>query len=139
MAGAWLILGGLAHFGWHVWTLVYENGMIGLRDFAANAMQQARSPDPLQPSLWRQFRAFSSGFGLLLLFTGAVDWLMASRQTPDTTLKAYAVLATVFWAVAFVPYAFVDPIIQALVITALAVPMHGIVYLLAALPEDRDA
>lgn len=136
-AAAWLILAGLSHVGWHVWTLVLENGMVGLRDFAMNAMKQARSPDPLQPSLWRQMRAFSAGFGLLLLFGGAVDALLAGAATPKATQRGYALLATVFWTAAFVPFAFFDPVIQAMVVAAVAVPLHAIAFVAASLPDDE--
>ena len=66
VAGLWLIAAGCAHTAMHVWTFVLENGIGGLREFAVNAMKQAQSPDPLMPSMWRQFRMYSVSFGLLL-------------------------------------------------------------------------
>lgn len=136
VAGAWLILGGLAHSTAHVWTFVLENGMVGLRDFAMNAMKQARSADPLHPSMWRQFRLFSVSFGLLLLFAGSLDVVLAWTRAPRETLRAVALLATTFWTVAFALFALVDPVIQAIVVAAVAVPLHGIVHLTASVPDE---
>lgn len=124
VAGGWLILAGLAQMGWHVWRLVFENGMIGLLEFAANAMQQARSLDPMRPTLWSQFRIFSVGLALLYLFAGATN-LLVSSASDDRFLRRYALFATAFWTLAFVPFTLVDPIVQALVVAAIAVPLHG--------------
>lgn len=131
-AGGWLIVAGLAHTAAHVWTFVLENGMIGLREFAMNAMKQAQSTDPLRPSLWRTFRMFSISFGLLLLFAGFADVLLAWTKAPPRTLGAFALFGTVFWALAFVPFAFIDPVIQPIMIVAVAVPLHAIAYVTAA-------
>ena len=140
VAGGWLLLTGLAHTAAHVWTFVFENGMIGLREFAMNAMKQARSPDPLQPSLWNQFRTFSLSFSLLLLFTGGANLLFARIRASAETLRALALWGTVFWTVAFIPFAFVDPVIQAIVIAAVAVPLHAIAYVTASIEaESGDA
>ena len=135
-AGGWLLLTGLAHTTAHVWSFVLENGMVGLREFAMNAMKQARSPDPLQPSLWRQFRMFSLSFSLLLLFTGGANILFARIRTSNETLRAFAFFGTVFWTVAFIPFAFFDPVIQAIVVAVVAVPLHGIAYLTASIAAE---
>jgi hypothetical protein len=130
-AGGWLILTGLAHMSAHVWVYVLEEGISGQHAFAVNAMKQAFSLDPLQPSMWRQFRVFSVSFGLLLLFTGLVDVALAWTNADPRTLRTVSLLATVFWTLAFIPYAFVDPVIQPIVVTIVAVPLHGIAYLTA--------
>lgn len=132
LAGAWLIVAGLAHTTAHIWTFVLENGMLGMREFAMNAMKQAPSTDPLAPTLWRQFRLFSVSFGLLLLFAGSANVVLAWTKAPTRTLKAFALFATVFWTLAFIPFAFVDPVIQSIVVAALAVPLHGLAYVTAA-------
>jgi hypothetical protein len=132
VAGGWLLLVGFAHLGSHTWTYVLENGMVGMQEFAMNAMKQAQSFDPLRPSLWRQFRVFSVSFALLLLFAGAVNLLIASRGTAQETIRSYALFATVFWTGAFIPFAFVDPVIQPIVVAVVAVPLHGIAYLTAS-------
>ncbi len=139
LAGAWLIVAGLAHTAAHIWTFVLENGIGGLRAFAVSAMKQARSPDPLQPSLWRQFRLFSLSFGLLLIFAGAANILVARVGTSRETLRAFALLGTVFWTIAFIPFAFVDPVIQAIVVALVAVPLHSIAYLVASAPEEAHS
>jgi hypothetical protein len=131
-----LLLTGLAHTTAHVWTFVLENGMVGLREFAMNAMKQARSPDPLQPSLWRQFRMFSLSFSLLLLFTGGANILLARIRTSKETLRTFALFGTVFWTVAFIPFAFVDPVIQAIVVAVIAVPLHAIAYVTASIAAE---
>jgi len=138
IAGGWLLLTGLAHLAAHTWGFVLENGMVGLREFAMNAMQQARSLDPLTPSLWRQFRLFSVSFGLLLLFAGAVNFLIASKSTGIETIRNYGLFATVFWTAAFIPFAFIDPVIQAIVVAVVAVPLHGIAYLTASQQAESD-
>lgn len=138
VAGGWLIVAGLAHFAAHTWTVVLENGMVGLRDFAMNAMKQARSPDPLQPSLWRQFRLFSVSFGLLLIFSGSVNVVLAWTRAPRTVVQAVTLFSTIFWTVAFVPFAFIDPVIQPIVIAAIAVPLHAIVYVTASVPPEGE-
>lgn len=138
VAGGWLVFCGLAHMGAHVWTFVLENGFGGLREFAMNAMKQARSADPLQPSMWRQFRVFSVSFGLLLLFTGAVDLLLAGIRADDRTVRAFALFSTLFWTAAFVPFAFVDPVIQPIVVALIAVPLHAITYVTAANPPSSS-
>lgn len=135
VAGGWLIVSGLAHTAAHVWTFVLENGMVGLREFAMQAMKQAQSPDPLRPSLWRQFRMFSVAFSLLLFFTGTVDVLLARSVANRKTLRSFALLGTVFWTIAFVPFAFVDPVIQAITVSAVAVPLHALAYLTASMDE----
>lgn len=145
-AGGWLIVAGLAHAAAHVWTFVLENGMVGLREFAMNAMKQAQSPDPLRPSLWRQFRLFSVSFSLLLLFAGSVNFLLAWTRAPLDFVRTFTLFATVFWTLAFIPFAFVDPVIQSIVVAAVAVPLHAIAFVTAdfsardgeAPPADPD-
>ncbi|MEM7415255.1 MAG: hypothetical protein AAF389_07150 [Gemmatimonadota bacterium] len=138
LAGAWLILAGLTQMGWHVWRLVLENGMIGLLEFAANAMRQARSLDPMRPTLWSQFRLFSVGLGLLYLFAGAVNLLLATADTDEGLLRRYALFATGFWTLAFVPFTLVDPIVQAWVVAAFAVPLHGSAVLVSGEPDSSE-
>ena len=130
-AGTWLLGCAAAHATAHVWLFVLENEFYGLREFAMNAMKQAESPDPMRPSLWRQFRMFSVGFGLLLAFTGLTTVLMAGERTEDATRRSFALLSTVFWTVAFGLFAFVDPVLQALLVSAVAVPLFGIAYVTA--------
>ncbi len=137
-AGGWLILAGLAHLGAHVGTFVLERGVVGQREFAMNAMKQAFSTDPLQPSMWQVFRSFSASFGLLLLFAGAVDVALAWTRAAARTIRSIALLATVFWTLAFVPYAFVNPVIQPIVVALIAVPLHGIAFL-SAMAEEEEA
>ena len=136
VAGAWLIVTGLAHTTAHVWTFVLENGIGGLREFAMNAMKQARSPDPLMTSMWRQLRMFSVSFSLLLFFTGGMDLLFSRIEAPRRVLAHVALFGTVFWTVAFIPFAFVDPVIQSIVVAFIAVPLHAIAYVTATLDED---
>jgi len=136
VAGAWLIVTGLAHTTGHVWTFVLENGIGGLREFAMNAMKQARSPDPLTPSMWRQFRMFSVSFSLLLFFTGGLNILISRIEAPRRVLAHVALFGTVFWTLAFIPFAFVDPVIQSIVVAFIAVPLHAIAYVAATLDED---
>ena len=131
-AGGWLILTGLTHTGAHVWTFVLENGMVGLREFAMNAMKQAQSADPLSPSLWRLMRTFSVSFSLLLLFVGSANILLAWTRAPARTLRVFSLFCTVFWTIAFVPFAFIDPVIQPIIVSAVAVPLHALAYLTAA-------
>jgi hypothetical protein len=137
-AGGWLIIVGLGHLAHHVWSFVLENGMVGLREFAMNAMKQAQSLEPLRPSLWRQFRAFSLAWGLLLLFAGSLDVLAAALRPPATVLRMLALFGTLFWTAAFVPFAFVDPIASTLVASVIAVPLHAIAYLTATLEEAAE-
>lgn len=138
-AGGWLIVGGSAHLVLHIWSFVLENGMVGLRDFAMNAMKQAQSLEPLRPSLWRQFRMFSVSFSLLLFFGGIVNVLLARIDAPLRVIRAFALLGALFWTAAFVPYAFIDPVIQGIVVAAVAVPLHGIAYITAeAAAQTRD-
>lgn len=133
VAGGWLILGGLAHLGIHVWGFVLENDTAGgLRAFAMDAMKQARSPDPLRPSMWRQFRLYSASLALLFLFAGLVDVILVALAAPRRVVASVTLLQTVFWTVAFIPFAFVDPVLQPLAVVAVAVPLHGIAYLTAA-------
>lgn len=137
VAGGWLVVAGLAHTAMHVWGFVMENGFgSGLRGFAMRAMKQAQSPDPLRPTLWRQLRVFSVSFGLLLFFAGAADLLLATISAPPRVLRAFTLFATAFWTLAFVPFAFVDPVIQPLTVAAVAVPLHGIAHLAASMVED---
>lgn len=136
IAGAWLIVTGLSHTATHIWSFVLENGVGGLREFAINAMKQVRSPDPLTPSMWRQFRMFSVSFSLLLFFTGAIDLLFARMDAPRSVVANVALLGTLFWTIAFVPYAFVDPVIQPIVVAFIAVPLHAIAYVAATLEGD---
>ena len=131
VAGGWLILAGVAHTGAHIWTFVLEQGMVGQREFAMNAMKQAFSLDPLQPSMWRLFRSFSVSFGLMLLFSGTVDVVLAWTNAEPRTMRTFALLGTLFWTLSFIPYAFIDPVIQPIVIVVVAVPLHGIAYLTA--------
>ena len=136
VSGAWLVVAGVGHLAGHTWSLVLENGMVGLLDFAMNAMKQARSPTPLNPSLWRQFRLFSISFGLLLLFAGSLNIVLAATRAPRPTLQAVALFATVFWTVAFVPFALIDPVLGPILVVIVAVPMHAIAWLTASQPEE---
>ena len=135
-AGGWLLVMGAAHGAVHVWAIVLENGMVGLREFAMNAMKQAQSTDPLRPSLWRQFRMFSVSFSLLLVFAGSLDVIFAFLRLPASTLRVVALVGTIFWTVAFVPFAFVDPVIQGILVAAVAVPLHATAYLTATIEEE---
>ncbi len=142
VAGGWLLFGGFAHLGYHVWGLVLENDVAGgLREFAAQAMKQAQSPDPLRPSLWRAFRLYSASLALLFLFAGIVDMAAALGDVPHRVRTGIALIQTVFWTVAFVPFAFIDPVIQPLAVVGMAVPLHGIAYITAeaAVQEDDAA
>lgn len=130
-AGGWLVLAGLAHTGAHVWTYVLENGLVGQREFAMNAMKQAYLLAPLQPTMWTMFRAFSVSFSLLLLFSGSVGITLARIASPPRVLRSYALLGTVFWTAAFIPFAFVDPVLQQIVVAAIAVPLHALAWLTA--------
>jgi hypothetical protein len=129
-AGGWLILAGLAHSTAHLWYYVLEHDLIGRR-FVVEAMKQASSADPLNPSLWRQFRAFSMGFALLFYFTGVGNLLLLWTKVPMETLRVFTLLETVFWTLAFGLFAFVDPVIQPIVVTAVAVALHGIAFVTA--------
>lgn len=136
VAGGWLVLAALAQLGYHVWGIVLENDVAGgLREFAMNAMKQAQSPDPLRPSMWRVFRLYSVSTGLLWLFAGTIDIVAAFATLPARVRTVLALIQTVFWTAVFVPFAFVDPVIQPLVVVALAVPLHGIAYLTGAAAE----
>ena len=132
---------GLVHTGVHVWTFVLENGILGQREFAMNAMKQAYSLDPLQPSMWTTFRAFSVSFSLLLLFAGSTAVMLAWVGSPPRILRSFALFGTVFWTAAFIPYAFVDPVIQSIVVAVIAVPLHALAWLTAdqAIKEARGA
>lgn len=131
-AGFWLISAALAHTAAHVWTLVLENGIVGLEQFAMNAMKQAGSTDPLTPSLWRTHRMLSASFSLFLLFAGGVNVILAWIDAPRQVMRALTLFGTVFWTLAFIPLAFVDPVIQPILIVMVAVPLHAIAYLTAA-------
>ena len=131
VAGGWLVLAGLAHATAHVWLFVLENEFYGLREFAMNAMKQAESPDPLRPSLWRQFRMFSVGWGLLLFFTGVGNFLLVFTRVRPEALRVFTMLQTVFWTFAFGLFAFLDPVLQALLVAGVAVPLHGIAFVTA--------
>lgn len=136
IAGGWLVFAGLGQLGDHVWGLVLENDMAGgLRDFAMQAMKQAQSPDPLRPSMWRVYRLYSVSLALLFFFSGLVDLVFARIDVPHAARSTLALVQTVFWTVAFIPFALVDPVIQPLVVVALAVPLHGIAYLTAFVAE----
>lgn len=138
VAGGWLLLGALGHLGWHVWGVVLENDTsAGLREFAMNAMKQAQSPDPLRPSMWRTYRLYSVSMALLWLLGGLMDVVFAATDAPRKVLADLTLLQTVFWTLAFVPFALVDPVIQPLLVVAGAVPLHGIAHMtLSAELED---
>ncbi|MBT8487760.1 MAG: hypothetical protein KJO65_02920 [Gemmatimonadetes bacterium] len=139
VAGGWLFVAGLGHLTYHTWGLILENDVSGgLREFAMQAMKQAQSPDPLRPSLWRVFRLYSSSLALLFLFAGIVDLAAAFGDVPHRVQRGIALLQTVFWTVAFIPFAFVDPVIQPLIVVGLAVPLHGIAYITAEVAERED-
>jgi hypothetical protein len=131
-AGGWLILTGLTHTAAHVWTFVLENGIVGVREFAMNAMKQAQSTDPLSPSLWRLMRTFSLSFSLLLFFVGSANIILPWTRAPARTLSAFSLFCTVFWTIAFVPFAFIDPVIQPIIVSVVAVPLHALAYLTAS-------
>jgi len=135
-AGGWLLLTGLAHSAAHVWTFVLENGIVGQREFAMNAMKQAYSTELLQPNMWRLFRTFSVSFGMMLLFAGAVDVLLAWMDAPARIMRAFTLFQTVFWTLAFIPFAFIDPVIQSIMVVVIAVPLHAIAYVTATAPEE---
>lgn len=138
-SGLWLISASLAHTGAHVWTLVLENGVVGLQQFAMNAMKQAISSDPLEPSLWRVHRMLSASFALFLLFAGSVNVVLAWIDAPKRVIGALALFGTVFWTLAFVPLAFIDPVIQPILIVMVSVPLHAIAYLTATAGSEGSA
>ena len=95
------------------------------------AMKQAYSLEPLQPTMWTMFRAFSVSFSLLLLFSGSVGITLARIASPSRVLRSYALLGTFFWTAAFIPFAFVDPVLQQIVVAAIAVPLHALAWITA--------
>lgn len=137
-AGGWLIVAGIAHAAIHLWTVVLENGMVGLLDFAMNAAKQAQTLELLRPSLWRQFRAFSASLAFLLLFSGGIDAVLAYTRAPARVIRAVALFQTVFWTGSFGVFALLDPVILPLLASLVAVPMHAIVYLTASLEEETE-
>lgn len=139
VAGGWLVVGGLAHLGYHTWAFVLENRTAaGLWEFAMNAMKQATSPDLLRPSMWSLFRIYGVGLGLLWLFAGTVDLVLAFSETPTRLLATLSFVQTAFWTLAFVPFGFMEPVAGPLAVVAIAVPLHGIAYLTASM-DGRDA
>lgn len=130
-AGAWLLLMGVAQFVLHVWGVALEHAMIGQQDFAMQAMKQAFSLEPLQPSLWRRHRMLSASLGFFFVFAGAVPLLLTALRSDDRTVAAFSLLGTVVWTGAFVAYAFYDPVALPLVTAAMAVPLHGTAWLAA--------
>jgi hypothetical protein len=40
-------------------------------------------------------------------------------------------LGTVFWTAAFIPFAFLHPVVQPIVVAAIAVPLHALAWLTA--------
>lgn len=139
VAGGWLLVGGLAHLGYHTWAFLLENRTAaGFWEFAMNAMKQATSPDLLRPSMWRLFRLYGVGMGLLWVFAGLVDLVLAFSRAPGRLLARLSFLQTAFWTLAFIPFAFVDPVAGPLAIVAMAVPLHGIAYM-TALMDGQDA
>lgn len=132
VAGGWLAFAGLGHLGYHVWGVVLENDFAGgLREFGMQAMKQAQSPDPLRPSMWRVYRVYSVSLAFLFLLGGLVDFTAARSAVPHSVKSSLALLQTIFWTAAFVPFALVDPVIQPLMVVAMAVPLHGIAYITA--------
>ena len=132
-AGGWLIVCGLFHVAMHVWSFVLENELIGLRDFASDAMKQAISFGPLRPSLWHEFNLYSISFAMLLVFAGVVDMGVAALRAEPRLVRATGLLGTVFWTAAFVPFAFFYPVLTAIVAAGVAVPLHALVYTTASL------
>lgn len=130
-SGGWLIFAGIGHLGYHFWWVMLEHGMVGQREFAMNAMKQTFSLEPLEPSMWRVFRMLSANFGLMLIFAGAIDVILAWTNAAARTMRSIALFGTAFWTVAFIAVAFVDPVTEPLLVSIVAVPMHGIAYLLA--------
>ena len=128
----WLTLAGLTQLCLHAWAYGLEQGMTSYGEFAVQAMRQARTADPLQPSLWRVFRAYSVSTGLLLVSCGITAGLIAREQVGPALVTAYGLAGTLFWTVAFLAYALIDPVILPLVTAGVAVPLHGIAYLTAS-------
>ena len=135
VAGGWLVLMGLAQLGWHLWAVVFEHAMVGQREFAMNAMKQAFLLEPLQPSLWRRHRMLSVSLGLFFTFAGAMPLLLASVRAEPRVIAAFGLFGSVFWALVFLPYAFFDPVALPLATVALAVPLHGTIWLTATYEE----
>jgi hypothetical protein len=134
-AGGWLLVMGLAQIGWHLWAVVFEHAMVGQREFAMNAMKQAFFLEPLQPSLWRRHRMLSVSLGLFFAFAGAVPLLLASVRAAPPVIAAFGLFGSIFWALVFLPYAFFDPVALPLATVALAVPLHGTIWLTATYQE----
>lgn len=136
VAGGWLVLGGLAHLGFHTWAFVLENRTAaGFWEFAMNAMKQATSPGLPRHSMWSLFRAYGIGLGLLWVFAGVVDLVLAFSDAAPRLVARLSFVQTAFWALAFLPLAFLDPVAVPLAIVAMAVPLHGIAYLTATMEE----
>lgn len=130
-AGGWLIVCGVAHAYLHLASFGLERGLEGQQGFAIRVMQSAASLEPLRPSMWTLFRTYSVSLSLLLFFAGAADVLLAWLGAPPRILRAFGLLGTVFWTAAFAPFALVDPVLLPIVVSAVAVPLHGIVWLTA--------
>lgn len=129
--GGWLLVAGGLQWAAHVWGVAGEHAMIGQREFAMDAMKQAFSLAPLQPSLWRSYRMLSASLGLFFVYGGMVPILLAWARVSAPALAGMALFGTVFWTLAFALYAFADPVLLPLVTAAVAVPLHALVWLTA--------
>jgi hypothetical protein len=72
----------------------------------------------------------------MLFLAGSINLLFARSDIPRRFQANVALLGTVFWTIAFIPYAFVDPVIQSIVVAFIAVPLHAIAYLTATVSEE---
>jgi len=137
-AGGWLILAGLTQGGLHLWQIVGEHGMVGLLEFAMNAMKQAFLREPLEPSLWRRHRMLSASLAFFFVGTGAVPCLLAGLGAPHRVLAGTALFQTTFWTSVFMFYAFSDPVLLPLVTSAVAAALHGTLWLAATITEREE-
>ena len=128
LAGGWLLIAGVAQLAIHLWSYALGHELVGLRELAMEAMRQARTTEPLAPSLWQIFRANGVTVGLLTGFLGVVPLLLAGPGAAPELRSSYAVAATVLWTVAFLLIALSDPVLLPMLTAGLAVPLHGLVY-----------
>jgi len=61
-----------------------------------------------------------------------VDIVLAWTGAANRTVAAFSLLATAFWTVAFGLFAFVEPVLQGVLVCVVAVPLHAIAYTTAA-------
>lgn len=118
LASYLLLLAAAGHSLGHYVSYVDESRFSLSRRALVTAMKASAAGGPMHPSTWTMLQMFSLTFSLFLAFAGLMNLLLLHADLPPHRLKKLAAFNAIFWAITFLLFLLIHPVIQPIVISA---------------------